>query len=867
MKKFAFLFFILTGFAYSAKADHITGGEMFYTFAGVEGGGFKYHFTLKLFMRCNSGRQFNNPNTISIFNRSTNTRVRDMSVPLSHTETISLDNAGPCIDNPPTVCYVIGIYIFDIILPSNAEGYLVVSQVNFRINSITNLTPGYSNIGATYAAQIPGTASLPTAPTNNSANFVDDDLVVVCATNSFQYNFEAVDLDGDQLRYSFCNAWQTQTSGNGGAPSSPPYSSVPYGNGFSGGAPLGNSVQINPNTGLITGIAPVSGIYVVTVCVEEIRNGVVIATQRKDLQIFIAPCTIAAASLPDEYMLCDQSMTVFMENQSNSPLISTYYWEVQASNGSTLFTASTPTPNFTFADTGLYYIKLIINRGQECSDSTVSPALVYPGFKPAFDINGICFTKPTAFTDRTTSVYGMVNSWKWDFGEASLANDISADQHPVYTYPAMGIKNVMLITTNSKGCRDTVIKQANIFDKPPIDLSFRDTLICIPDAVRLIAGGSGIFSWSPSAGMDNSNSATPTVAPRNITTYYVQLNDNGCINTDSVKVRVTDHVDLQAMNDTLICATDTIRLRSISNGFQYSWTPAIQCLDPFAKNPLVVTNNTTTYQVTARIGSCTATDQVVVKTVPYPLALAGRDTTICFGTTALLNGHTDGNAFIWTPATSLSNAFILNPVAYPAKTTAYVLAASDTRGCPKQGRDTVIVNVLPDISAFAGRDTVVVVGQPLQLQATGGNSYQWVPSTGLSSPNVANPVAVYNASIENIRYKVIVSNEEGCADSAFVNVRVFKTKPTVFVPTAFTPNGDGRNDRLMAVAVGFKQVEYFKVYNRWGELVYSSGANGPGWDGKINGQVQVSSTYVWIIKAIDYTGGAYFEKGLTTLIR
>ncbi len=248
---------------------------------------------------------------------------------------IALPNNNPCITDPPDVCYRVGTYDITRDLSGNMEGYIITAQINFRIYTLSNLSPGYGNVGATYTAEIPGTAQLPDAPANNSAQFTGNDLVVVCAGNDMKYSFAATDPDGDQLRYSFCNAWQTTSSGGPGGggsnvyPQPPPYSSVPYGNGFDAGTPLGNSVQIDLNTGLITGIAPASGVYVVTVCVEEIRNGKVIARQRKDLQIKITACTIAAASLPAALMLCRNTNTLQLENRSQSPLIRTFYWEIR----------------------------------------------------------------------------------------------------------------------------------------------------------------------------------------------------------------------------------------------------------------------------------------------------------------------------------------------------------------------------------------------------------------------------------------------------------------------------------------------------------------------------------------------------------
>jgi gliding motility-associated-like protein len=114
---------------------------------------------------------------------------------------------------------------------------------------------------------------------------------------------------------------------------------------------------------------------------------------------------------------------------------------------------------------------------------------------------------------------------------------------------------------------------------------------------------------------------------------------------------------------------------------------------------------------------------------------------------------------------------------------------------------------------------------------------------------------------------VNVYNESDCVDSAFITVKIFRTVPQVFVPTAFTPNGDGRNDRIRPIAVGIKKIEYFSVFNRWGQLVFHTTVNGEGWDGRIKGKEQGTAVFVWIVKAVDYLGNEFFAKGTVTLIR
>lgn len=824
-------------------------------------------------MRCNSGRVFNNPTIISIFNRSTGVRVRDMEVPLGQSEIIQLTDPDPCISNPPLVCYVVGNYNFVVDLPASPDGYIVAGQVNFRVAGIANLVDGYSQVGATYTAEIPGTGDVPDMK-NNSAKFVGSDLVIVCANNSFSYSFAASDPDKDELRYSFCEAYRSSSGPSGGfgnnasPPLSPPYAAVPYGGGYNGSAPLGTAVRIDSKTGLITGIAPSPGIYVVTVCVEEIKNGKVIAIQRKDLQIAITSCSLTAATLEPEYLLCRDSKTIVLSNLSISTLINSYNWQIKTSNGNSIYTSTAPNPSFTFPDTGIYQIRLVINPNERCTDSTTSFARVYPGFKPAFSYDGICFTKPTDFKDATTSVYGTVNSWKWNFGEATDFGDTSTLQNPVYTYQNQGTHTVLLTASDTKGCKDTVTRQVIIFDKPPVTLAFRDTLICPPDQLLLQAFGRGNYTWSPGVFMTNANSATPTVAPLTTTTYYVTLDDDGCINRDSVLIRVTDKVTLTTMGDTTICQGDGIRLRQESNALSYTWDPAIQLDDATLPTPFATTISETVYTVTAFISQCKATGNIRVRTIPYPVVSAGADTVICYNSVAHLHGATDGSRYSWSPSSLLNNSNLLEPATTTiGNTTYYIITATDTKGCPKPVMDTVVVVVLPKVFADAGHDTTVIFGEPLQLTASGGNAYSWYPSTDLSATNIPNPVIVYNEFVDRIHYTVLVSNEAGCSDSASMTLTIFNTPPTVFVPTGFTPNGDGKNDILRPIAVGMKQINRFIIFNRLGQQVFSTTTNGKGWDGTISGQLQQTSSFVWYVEAIDFTGKKYVQKGTVTLIR
>ncbi|HMU10816.1 MAG TPA: gliding motility-associated C-terminal domain-containing protein, partial [Ferruginibacter sp.] len=148
--------------------------------------------------------------------------------------------------------------------------------------------------------------------------------------------------------------------------------------------------------------------------------------------------------------------------------------------------------------------------------------------------------------------------------------------------------------------------------------------------------------------------------------------------------------------------------------------------------------------------------------------------------------------------------------------------------------------------------------------ASGGTNYSWTPITWLDNPNISNPVS---RPQNNIEYVVRVTNDIGCFGTDSILVKVYKVSPGLFVPNAFTPNGDGNNDIFRPVAIGMKSVDVFQVYNRWGQMLYAGTGNGAGWDGKFGGRPQEAATYVWYAEGVDYLNNKIKKKGTVILIR
>jgi len=344
---------------------------------------------------------------------------------------------------------------------------------------------------------------------------------------------------------------------------------------------------------------------------------------------------------------------------------------------------------------------------------------------------------------------------------------------------------------------------------------------------------------------------------------------------------------LQMSGDTLACSNSTGKYSIPSlDSATYDWSvPAGWVLDSDGnKNAITVTIGSQPGWIVARQkNSCTSlTDSLFVQLYPGALPqamVAPAETTICYGESAPLHALvTVGTDYKWVSAGSFTGA--KNGVIPSVPSTIDILVAPKTSadyilnvrndGCPITVTDTITVTIVSPIKVNPGNDTLVVVGQPLHFQATSSdiykNEYQWSPATDLSDPTIADPVGQYGPEINNITYLVRATDIFGCYGTASVKVTIAPTLPDIFVPNAFTPEKSS-NTLFRPICMGISSLEYFRVYNRWGQLLYSTSQTGQGWDGRVRGKLQDSGAYLWMLKGTDYTGKVLFKKGSIMLIR
>lgn len=777
MKKFLLALLLSSLFNSTSFATHLIGGEMRYEYIGpgVAANSKQYRIKL-LLLRGPGGATFISQYIVGVFNNNNGQKVigtadngnwaaveefiTPIAVPI---------NASPCIQFPPVLNYTYKSYSFVIELPDNTRGYTVAFQTYSRQNS-QNIA---NDQGANYLCVIPGLTDLPLPLTDNAPQFKLP-VSIICANSNFTLDFSATDVNGDSLSYSFCDAL------NGGAatladfrdPVAPPYNSVIYTAPFTSTTPLGNLATINVNTGIISGIAPNAGKYVVCVCITVFRNGARIASHRKDLIVEVSGCIPTEAVAMPGFITCDGFNIQFSHTSTGA---NTVFWDF--GDPSTLADTSTlDNPVYIYPTAGDYIVKFIINKGGSCSDSTTRNVGVYPGFFPGFDVIApFCTGMPIQFNDTSRTNYGVINSWSWNFGNGATLSDTSHLQNPLYSFPAPGTYNTQFIVSNSKGCSDTLFRDVTVLSSPVLSSISPDSTYCGLDSLQLSATGTGNFSWTPAVNMLNANTATPIVFPTVPTTYTATLESQGCRTTDTV--RLTPLFDLTNNINALpatICAEDTLTLTGSSNktnALRWSWSPAATVAAPNNQSTLAWPATTTTYTLQTIWGNnCVVSKTINIPVTPLAIPNAGPDTAFCNGQSSVQLLASGGNTYSWSPAAGLSATNIANPTASPTNTTNYVVSVA-VNGCSKTKTDTIVVSVRSKPVISITNDTLICVTDTLQLNNTSGaGTVIWSPNYMISNINMASPLVSPDIPTT---YRIRYTDVFGCYndDSVFVDVK------------------------------------------------------------------------------------------------
>ncbi|MCE3229156.1 MAG: hypothetical protein K0S32_3707 [Bacteroidetes bacterium] len=488
MKK-GFYITLFLCFSFRVFSSHIVGGEIFYDRLNDS----TYKVTLKVFRDCFNGQSpFDGVNggpqcLLYIFTGADNLLVStyDMGSPIITNIPPTINS--PCITPPGGICVEQGLYIDTLHLPPKTGGYYIVYQRCCRNATIANLVSP-SNQGGTYYSFVPGPEVV---VANSSPRYQNFPPIFICNKVHFTFDHKAIDPDGDQLVYSLCAPFEGGTPGPFVPPGPPPYQNVNYMSPpYSGSYPIPSNpaFSIDPTTGVLSGRPNMLGQYVVGVCVQEFRNGVLIQTHLRDFQFNVVSCIVQAVSAyADQNSQCEGS-TITFTNQSFGNVPLSYHWDfgVPAINSDT---SKANNPTYTYQDTGKYTVTLIVNPGSPCSDTLMDTIYVYPQLNINFPpVSKQCF-KGNAFTFSTQGSHVPSATFNWSFGATATPSTSTVKNPTGISYGQPGKYFVTLIVKQFT-CIDSFIDTVRVLKPPIAKINNLPVALCDPAKVAFSNGSS-----------------------------------------------------------------------------------------------------------------------------------------------------------------------------------------------------------------------------------------------------------------------------------------------------------------------------------------------------------------------------------------
>jgi len=447
-------------------------------------------------------------------------------------------------------------------------------------------------------------------------------------------------------------------------------------------------------------------------------------------------------------------------------------------------------------------------------------------------------------------------SFRWTFNidaSSDVVPSTGTGENPEgVIYGTAGEKYVQLVTTLGS-CTDTAKKAITIHQTPEVSFSHTAPQ-CVGADVEFTNNGtenSTEVDWQYS--WDFGADAVPAVSeaknPEHVSytkggtkTVTFAISSDYCSRVIENNIEIYDLPEVSVIDDATICANRSIEIGDSdadTDNFTYRWQSAdkdfTDLRDP---NPEVSPDAAITlYILTVKeiATRCTNTDTVVITMLKNVAVDAGDDVEICWGDTIQIGAsYVEGQTYRWFVRDSLSDPATSSPYVNPSATTDYILGAQYEECDMVYDTVRVIVHQLPDVKAkteFYTDSIAIALGESAQLYASGAIQYEWTPAETLDNEGIYNPISTPEET-GTIVYWLEGIDMYGCINTD--SVIVYTRTPQTWVPTSFSPNGDGVNDVFYVRVRGVETFE-FKIFSRSGELVFSTDNPEVGWDGTRNG--------------------------------
>jgi gliding motility-associated-like protein len=443
---------------------------------------------------------------------------------------------------------------------------------------------------------------------------------------------------------------------------------------------------------------------------------------------------------------------------------------------------------------------------------------------------------------------------------------------PLATFTNEGTYTYILeVNPQAAGCTgwDTIVVEVLPND---FILHNNDTTICENAAVFINVTGDPRFhyQWTPPNFVSNDTIQDPIITPPvGLNPYIITASYPGCPNmVKDIVINVEPNPNVYLGLDREICQYDTINIFPEVGppGFTYAytWKPSEGLSSGATKNVVFFDSVSRQYTlvVNTPIG-CKDSDNINITVWPGNfLTVNPAQSVVCPNVDVALLAQ-GAVAYNWQPNWEISNNTIANPVVTPTTTNTYTLVGTSINGCLDTA--TTYVFVAPQAVLNLGADVTLFPGDAHTFApATNCSNFAWVPSIFLNSTSIQDPT-VSNISTTT-QYVVNGVTEYGClaTDTIVVNA---VGESLINIPNAFTPgNGSGANDIFKLDKQGIAKLNYLRIYNRWGQLVFESSDINKGWDGRMDGVAQPMGTYIYQVDAETFLKKKFTKTGNITLI-